>query len=164
MHRIDDPSSLTPQERLSEIAGVLANGILRLHARPALSSSAPGLDGTSSSNSAGLERSEEANLGGHTDGQSLTSQKNGKCSSLDVEQVAVAFRRMTQNELRTKYAEVFGEQTTSRNKESLVRQIIWRLHALAEGDIPERARRQAAKLTNRSVSPSLEGQGDSPAG
>jgi hypothetical protein len=81
MHRSDDPSSMTPQERLSEIAGVLANGILRLHARAVLSSSVPGLEGTSSSNSAGFESSDEANHDGHTDGQSLASQENGKCSS-----------------------------------------------------------------------------------
>jgi hypothetical protein len=71
---------------------------------------------------------------------------------------------MTVNELRTRYSEVFGEQTTSRNKESLVRQIIWRLQALAEGDIPTRARKRAAELANGSVRPSLDIQGDSPAG
>ena len=37
MRPIDDPSSLTPHERLAEVAGILAAGILRLHARLALS-------------------------------------------------------------------------------------------------------------------------------
>jgi hypothetical protein len=36
MPPIDDPSSLTPEERLSEIASILADGVLRLHARAAL--------------------------------------------------------------------------------------------------------------------------------
>ncbi|MBN2293906.1 MAG: hypothetical protein JXM70_15870 [Pirellulales bacterium] len=36
MRPIDDPSFLTPDERLSEVAGILAVGILRLHARQAL--------------------------------------------------------------------------------------------------------------------------------
>jgi hypothetical protein len=37
MRPIDDPSCLTPDERLSEVAGILAAGILRLHTRAALS-------------------------------------------------------------------------------------------------------------------------------
>jgi hypothetical protein len=36
MRPIDDSSFLTPDERLSEVAGILATGILRLHARAAL--------------------------------------------------------------------------------------------------------------------------------
>lgn len=36
MRPIDDPSHLTPDERLSEVAGILAAGILRLRARAAL--------------------------------------------------------------------------------------------------------------------------------
>ena len=34
--RPDDPSSLTPDERRSELARIFASGILRLHARAAL--------------------------------------------------------------------------------------------------------------------------------
>ena len=37
MRPIDDPSSLTPDERFSEVARILAAGVLRLHARAALS-------------------------------------------------------------------------------------------------------------------------------
>lgn len=36
MRTFDDPSSLTPDERRSEIAAILAGGVLRLHARTAL--------------------------------------------------------------------------------------------------------------------------------
>jgi hypothetical protein len=37
MRPIDDSSSsLTPDERFSEVAGILAAGVLRLHARAAL--------------------------------------------------------------------------------------------------------------------------------
>ena len=39
--RPDDPSSLTPDERRSELAGIFAGGILRLHARAALSGDTP---------------------------------------------------------------------------------------------------------------------------
>jgi hypothetical protein len=37
MRSFDDPSSMTPDERFSEIATILAGGVLRLHARAALS-------------------------------------------------------------------------------------------------------------------------------
>ena len=56
--------------------------------------------------------------------------------------------RLTVNELRAKYAKVFGEPTNARHKEWLVRRIIWRMQALAEGDISERARQRAAELAN----------------
>jgi hypothetical protein len=36
MRPIDDPSFLTPDERLSEVASILAAGVLRLHARAAI--------------------------------------------------------------------------------------------------------------------------------
>jgi Protein of unknown function (DUF2924) len=51
-------------------------------------------------------------------------------------------------ELRAKYAQVFGEETRAGNKTWLVRRIIWRLQALAEGDLSERARKRAAELAN----------------
>jgi len=42
MRSFDDPSSMTPDERLSEVATILAAGVLRLHARAALSCDNPG--------------------------------------------------------------------------------------------------------------------------
>jgi hypothetical protein len=36
MYSLDDPKVLTPDERLQEIAGILAAGILRLRSRAAL--------------------------------------------------------------------------------------------------------------------------------
>ena len=45
--------------------------------------------------------------------------------------------------LRAKYREVFQEETRSRHREHLFRRIAWRLQALAEGDLSERARRRA---------------------
>jgi len=41
---------------------------------------------------------------------------------------------------------VFGEETRVGNKAWLGKRIIWRLQALAEGDLSERARRRAAEL------------------
>jgi Protein of unknown function (DUF2924) len=63
---------------------------------------------------------------------------------LNVGKEVAAMKRMTVNELRAKYADVFGEETKARHKEWLVRRIAWRMQALAEGDISERARQRAA--------------------
>ena len=48
--------------------------------------------------------------------------------------------------LRARYAEVFGEAARTSNKVWLIKRIAWRLQALAEGDLPERARLRAAQL------------------
>ena len=57
-----------------------------------------------------------------------------------------ALQRLTVKQLRQKYAEVFGEETNGHNKVWLVRRIAWRLQALAEGDLSDRARRRAGEL------------------
>ncbi|MFN4261610.1 MAG: DUF2924 domain-containing protein [Gemmataceae bacterium] len=57
-----------------------------------------------------------------------------------------ALQRLTVKQLRQKYAEVFGEETNGHNKTWLVKRIAWRMQALAEGDLSDRARRRAAEL------------------
>jgi hypothetical protein len=52
------------------------------------------------------------------------------------------------NELRDKYASVHGEPTRAGNRTWLVKKIAWRLQALAEGDLSDRARQRAAELAN----------------
>ena len=54
--------------------------------------------------------------------------------------------RLSVAQLRTRYAEIFGETTNAGHKAWLVKRIAWRLQALAEGDLSERARRRAADL------------------
>jgi hypothetical protein len=51
-------------------------------------------------------------------------------------------------DLRARYADLFGEQTRSCNRDYLVRRIAWRLQACAEGDLPERARKRAEELAD----------------
>ena len=65
MRPIDDPSSLTPDERFSEVAAILAAGVLRLHARAALSGDNPARRKSPNSGPAGLEVSEETVLSVH---------------------------------------------------------------------------------------------------
>jgi hypothetical protein len=54
--------------------------------------------------------------------------------------------RLRVSELRARFAAVFGEPTPSHNKVWLIKRIAWRLQALAEGDLSERAKRRAAEL------------------
>jgi len=65
---------------------------------------------------------------------------------VNVAKEMAALRAMSVGELRAKYAQVFGEETRAGNKTWLARRIIWRVQALAEGDLSERARRRAAEL------------------
>jgi hypothetical protein len=65
---------------------------------------------------------------------------------VNVAKEMAALRAMSVDELRAKYAQVFGEETRAGNKTWLVRRIVWRLQALAEGDLSERARRRAVEL------------------
>lgn len=67
---------------------------------------------------------------------------------LDIVKDVAALQRMTPTELRARYAEVFGEETRSGNRDFLVRKIAWRIQAVAEGDLSERARRRALELAN----------------
>src|SRR3954454_13716646 len=57
-------------------------------------------------------------------------------------------QRLSMPQLRQRYAEVFGETTNANNRTWLVKKIAWRLQALAEGGLSERARQRAAELAN----------------
>src|SRR5580658_6393458 len=68
-----------------------------------------------------------------------------------------SLRRATLAALREKYREVFQEETRVRHREHLFRRIAWRLQALAEGDLSERARGRAQEIAQdadlRTVAP-----------
>ena len=68
--------------------------------------------------------------------------------ALNIGKEVAAMRRMTPGELQEKFAEVFGEQPRSHNKQWLVKRNAWRLQANEEGDLSERARRRAMELAN----------------
>jgi hypothetical protein len=67
---------------------------------------------------------------------------------LNITKEVAAMERMTVDQLRAKYAEVFGERTNGRHKEWLIKRIAWRMQANAEGDLSERARQRAMELAN----------------
>ncbi len=61
-----------------------------------------------------------------------------------------SLQKLTVNQLREKYQKLFGEPTGGRHKGWLIKRIIWREQAAAEGDISKRARRRAAELASES--------------
>ena len=74
------------------------------------------------------------------------SERKGARMDLNITKETARLRNMTVAELRQEYARVTGEGTRSRHKDYLIRRILWRLQANAEGDLPERARRRAREL------------------
>ncbi len=56
--------------------------------------------------------------------------------------------RMTVDQLRAKFAEVFGEGTNSRHKLWMIKRIAWRMQANVEGGLSDRAMRRAMELAN----------------
>ena len=84
-----------------------------------------------------------------------------------------ALQRLSVTELQARHAELFGETTTARHKTWLMRRLAWRIQALAEGDLSERARQRAAELARdadlrlqppQSRTGPVHGAGQSPAG
>lgn len=71
-----------------------------------------------------------------------------RSATLDVAAVLVELEALTVRELWQRYAEVFNEAARSSNKRWLIRKIIWRLQANAEGDLSKRARRRAEELAD----------------
>ena len=66
----------------------------------------------------------------------------------DPNATVLALGRLTVPELKQRYAEVFGEPTGTSHKRYLVKRIVWRMQALREGGLSERARRRAVELAN----------------
>ena len=65
---------------------------------------------------------------------------------LNIVNEVAALQRLRVGQLRQRFAELFGETTQASNRTWLIKRISWRMQALAEGDLSERARRRAAVL------------------
>ena len=70
--------------------------------------------------------------------------------ALNVGKELAALKKMTVPDLRRRYAQVFGESTTSRHKQFLIRRILWRMQANEEGGLSGRARQRAEGLAAES--------------
>lgn len=67
---------------------------------------------------------------------------------IDIEKEVAALQQMSTGQLCERYAELYGEPTRTRHRTYLVRKIAWKLQAIAEGDLSERARRRAEELAH----------------
>jgi hypothetical protein len=68
---------------------------------------------------------------------------------IDLDQECSRLKQANVEVLRQRYAEVFGEPPPrTGNKIWLLRRILWRRQALAQGDLSEQAQHQAALLAN----------------
>jgi hypothetical protein len=68
---------------------------------------------------------------------------------MNVDQEIAALRCLSLPELRGRFARLFGEESqTTNNRIWLIKRLAWRLQALAEGDLSQRARQRAAELAD----------------
>jgi len=65
---------------------------------------------------------------------------------MNMNQQIASLERMTVGQLQARYAEVFGEPARSGNRQWLFRRVAWRIQAMAEGDLTNRARERAREL------------------
>lgn len=89
----------------------------------------------------------------------------------EIEKEIAGLYQRTTGEICERYAQLFGEVPRSRHRPYLIRRIAWRLQAMAEGDLSERARQRAEELANdaevrvtppRPFGPRQEPGGESP--
>jgi DUF2924 family protein len=66
--------------------------------------------------------------------------------STELENEIAVLRNLKIKALKTRYRELFGEDSRSSNHAHLVRRIAWRLQSIALGDLSQRARMRAAEL------------------
>ena len=67
---------------------------------------------------------------------------------MNIDNEVAILTQMATRDLQTRFAEVFGESTHVHNRTWLIKRIAWRIQALADGDLSERARQRAAELAN----------------
>lgn len=64
----------------------------------------------------------------------------------NIEKQLAELKNMTPKQLRERYTELHGEPSRSGNKQWLIRRCAWRIQALAEGGLSDRAERRAKVL------------------
>ena len=67
---------------------------------------------------------------------------------MDLQQKLATLPHLRVNDLKSMYAEVFGEPTKANNRDWLTKRLAWRLQAKALGGLSERALARAKELAN----------------
>jgi hypothetical protein len=75
-------------------------------------------------------------------------EKKGEALQDHVRKEIDALRQQKTKALKVRYRELFGEESRSSNHAHLFRRIAWRLQALAEGDLSQRAQDRATELAD----------------
>lgn len=73
-------------------------------------------------------------------------EKRRKAVNAELNQHIDQLRQMTTAQLQLKYRELFGQPSHSNHKGYLFRRVAWRMQALAEGGLSERARQYARDI------------------
>jgi len=68
--------------------------------------------------------------------------------NVTIEQQIRALEQLSAVALRARYRELFGEESRSGNRQFLFRRVAWRMQAMAEGDLSERARKRALEIAS----------------
>ncbi|MGD9791129.1 MAG: DUF2924 domain-containing protein [Phycisphaerales bacterium] len=68
--------------------------------------------------------------------------------AVDIKAAINDLERLTVSQLQNRYSEVFGEPTRAGHKQHLIKRIVWRMQALDEGGLSDRARRRALELAD----------------
>jgi hypothetical protein len=69
-------------------------------------------------------------------------------SHRSIHAMANELARLSVAELQQRYADLFGESTSLKHKAQLIKRILWRVQAVAQGGLSERARQIAAGLAS----------------
>lgn len=67
---------------------------------------------------------------------------------LELRQQITELETMTVGQMKDKYLQLFQEDTRSRNRQWLYRRLAWRLQAMKEGGLSERAKKRALELAH----------------
>jgi hypothetical protein len=66
--------------------------------------------------------------------------------TVPLSQEIFGLRQLTTKQLQQRFYELFGETARTRNRVWLLKRLAWRVQALAEGDLSQRARSRASEL------------------
>src|SRR5258708_14136025 len=83
------------------------------------------------------------NAPGEQDGSFRETEKG---MNAELNQQIDQLRHMTTTQLQLKYRELFGQPSHSNHKDYLFRRVAWRMQAVAEGGLSERAREHAREI------------------
>ena len=83
------------------------------------------------------------NVSGERDGSFRETEKG---MDAELNEHIDQLRHMTTAQLQLKYRELFGQASHSNHKDYLFRRVAWRMQAVAEGGLSERAREYAGAI------------------